>query len=462
MLKLLARAMMAPCPRRRPLTKPVLVAFAVFVVIYFLVLREARPGPHGQNGASSSSRAVGRASLGTHEELGLTEEDCRNVFPGLMDEIDRAVARGPFKVNIGNDKALIATVRNGDLYIRRPPGKGQLSKHMKERQLAALHQIYRAITSSPTPLPNTTFSLSIHDSPLPNSFVYARPAHDQPSSTYSTSKAHSFPMPHFSAWSWALPFLNSLPAASSTITNLESTLPFSKKNPRAIWRGTPWFANPLGVNPHLRQDLIRVAGKATSWADVQALDWTTNSASASNGLPIQDFCRYKYIIHTEGVSYSGRFSFHRMCRSIILSPPLEWFEPTTHLLRPIYSTVLLRGRSALDKETEKDPRAYPSKRTRQIWPADISLEEANIIFVKPDWTDLEETIAWLEAHPAIAERIAARQRDQFVGGGYVSKSAETCYWRSLLKGWNQVAQVAESELPEGVTFEEFILSSEAH
>ena len=270
-------------------------------------------------------------------------------------------------------------------------------------------------------------------------------------------------MPHFSAWSWALPFLNSLPAASSTITNLESTLPFSKKDSRAVWRGTPWFSNPLGPNPNLRQDLVRVASpsKASSWADVQSLNWTTNSASAANGLPIQDFCRYKYIIHTEGVSYSGRFSFHRMCRSVILTPPLEWFEPTTHLLRPVYSTVLLRGRSSLEREIKENPRPYPSERTREVWPADIGPETANIVFVKPDWSDLEQTVAWLEDHPEVAEGIAARQRDQFVGGGYVSKAAETCYWRSLLKGWNEVARVDASGLPSGVAFEEFILRPEA-
>lgn len=280
--------------------------------------------------------------------------------------------------------------------------------------------------------------------------------------TQPASKAHSFPMPHFSAWSWALPFLNSLPAASSVITNLEAALPFSRKDSRAVWRGTPWFANPSGVNPRLRQDLVRVAGKGnTAWADVQSLDWTTNSASASNGLPIQDFCRYKYVIHTEGVSYSGRFSFHRMCRSVILTPPLEWFEPTTHLLRPVFSTALLRGRAEFEVEMRENPRAHPSKRTREIWPTDVNLDDANIVFVKPDWSDLEETVAWLEAHPTVAEGIAARQRDQFVGGGYVSKAAETCYWRSLLKGWKEVAQVDEGDLPEGVTFEDFILSAEA-
>jgi hypothetical protein len=36
---------------------------------------------------------------------------------------------------------------------------------------------------------------------------------------------------------------------------------------------------------------------------------------------------------------------------------------------------------------------------------------ANIVFIPPDWSDLEAIVAWLRAHPEIAEGIAERQRE---------------------------------------------------
>ena len=84
-----------------------------------------------------------------------------------------------------------------------------------------------------------------------------------------------------------------------------------------------------------------------------------------------------------------------------------------------------------------------------------------MVFVSPDWSDLEATIQWLEDHPAVAEGIARRQRELFNDRGYLSPAAETCYWRALIKGWNQVAQPEgeEWEENEAVTWETFTLTT---
>ena len=130
---------MAPRPpRRRPLTRPFLLAVAFCAFIYYFLLSDNSSNRYGRGtNTRSSPKVFGAVSLATLDDLGLTEKECRDTFPGLMDEIDRAVANGPFDVNVENSKALIGTVRGGDLYIRRPPGKGQLSRHMKEVRLLA-------------------------------------------------------------------------------------------------------------------------------------------------------------------------------------------------------------------------------------------------------------------------------------------------------------------------------------
>ena len=44
-------------------------------------------------------------------------------------------------------------------------------------------------------------------------------------------------------------------------------------------------------------------------------------------------CRYKFTVQTEGTSYSGRLKYLQLCRSALITHPLEWQEFHTHLMR---------------------------------------------------------------------------------------------------------------------------------
>lgn len=327
------------------------------------------------------------------------------------------------------------------------------------------------------------------------------------------ANTRSFLMPHFSFWAWNLPFIGSMSRAAHAITSLEREYAgpggWQRKIGKAVWRGTAWFNSVH--SPRMRQKLMTTA-RGKPWADVETLAWTNtvSGRNASNALPIEDFCRYKYVVHTEGITYSGRFQFLQMCASVVLTPPLQWVQHTTHLVRPLFSSTLdlgpeteeveegnrargngkpgadekgngargaakaagggaksasasgTAGASGSDSGRERARHRWvPSERIRRGWPVQYDPDQANIVFVAPDWSDLEQTVAWLEAHPKVAEGIARRQRDLFVGGGYFSPAAETCYWRALVRGWAKVAQIEGEgwEGKEGVTFEAFSLKN---
>ncbi|KAI0974139.1 hypothetical protein F4678DRAFT_400026 [Xylaria arbuscula] len=508
----------------------------------------------------------------------LTEEQCRESFPGLLDEVDNEVAKGPFTLErpLNDLGPLIARIRDGQLYILSATRKGDLSKDMLEHRSATLHQIANALLTWPRPassssppsspfshIPNTIFAFSHHDDPKANTFSYSRPADPALQVAESGESKRFFPIPHFSFYSWTLPFIGSLSRAARRITEIEtetgmssgSGSSFASKIPRAVWRGTTWFNNPRAGR--LRQNLVRAFGTSpdesknknankesvSRWADIEALDWSSPSSSnknaqgkqtegkternASNALPIEDFCRYKYIIHTEGVTYSGRFQFHNLCASVVLTPPLAWMQYVTHLLRPVFSYTLdpsapdisspispsssppssfsssspppsrlsprslfsfftpspqnniqkekvesseekINGKSRgiprtpinLGENEQPPPLApYPAPWVRTAWPTEHSASEANIVFVAPDWSDLEATVAWLEAHPRTAAGIAGRQRALFEGGGYFSPAGEMCYWRGLIRGWSEIVRVDEGAFDdlEEMTWEEFSL-----
>jgi len=148
-----------------------------------------------------------------------------------------------------------------------------------------------------------------------------------------------------------------------------------------------------------------------------------------------------------------------MCASVVITPPINWVQHTTHLVRPLFSSDLDLESTAARNGLPPPKRWTPTERTRKAWPVQYRPEEANIVFVDREWADLEATVAWLEDHPDIAEGIARRQRELFVGGGYFSPAAEACYWRALVRGWAKVARTDGEgwEDAEGMTFEAFAL-----
>lgn len=157
----------------------------------------------------------------------------------------------------------------------------------------------------------------------------------------------------------------------------------------------------------------------------------------------------------QGKTYSGRLPYHQACASIILTPPPTFLLHTTHLLRPLFSSVLLSG-SHPSKPTKPPSNSYPLPATAKTWPLSYPPDDANIVFVRPDWSDLEATLKWLRDHPAIAAGIARRQRSLTVEKGYLSEAAEACYWRSMIRAWSRTARI-EGDWGEGMRWETFSL-----
>ncbi|KAH9906784.1 hypothetical protein F4778DRAFT_596189 [Xylariomycetidae sp. FL2044] len=485
--------------------------------------------PHGDGSDSSSGSSTGSSSKGPSPR-------------GLLGQ------------------SLLARIRSNQLTIVRAARRVDLSRDMLQHRSATLHQVARALLTAPEPLPDTVFAFNHHDDPRSETWSYARPADpdmlvvgvggsgggggkekeknekdDEASSSSSSTttkkkKKHYFPIPHFSFYAWPLPFIGSHGRAAAAISALEASTPFSDKIPRAVWRGTTWFNSARAGR--MRQDLV-AATRGKLWADVEALEWTTSTTTrkegekvgggdnggggmtknATNALPIPSFCAYKYIIHTEGVTYSGRFQYHQLCGSVVLTPPLAWMQHLTHMVRPVYSFDLLASgddddddvvdddekRNDKDEDEDEDKETserkqkkkkdapgipYPAPWHTRAWPptrhsssfssAAAAAEGANMVFVSPDWSDLEATVRWLERHPAVAEGIARNQRDLFHGGGYFSTAAEMCYWRALIRGWSEVVRMGgvgegeeeqqqqrfdDPDLYDGeMTWEEFSLS----
>ena len=451
-------------PRQRRRMRDILCCAGLVLIIYCLFLAGQVPGK-SQHETSSVTNPDSIAGLHPPEllnNLSLTVSQCEAAFPNLTWSIEDVVSQGPFTL-APKTAPVLGRIKDGQLHIVKSQRKNELSAEMLNSRTASLHQIHRALLAAPPsePVPDTVFALNFQDQPFGTAWAYSIQADpkSRPGFDDGNANARTFLMPHFSFWAWKLPFIGSMGRAAEAISQIETKLhpTFASKIPKAVWRGTTWFNSVH--NPRLRANLL-AAAKDKPWADVEALAWDGPGGSdgkgertASNSIPIEDFCRYRYILHTEGVTYSGRFQFLQLCASVVITPPIGWMQHATHLAKPVFSSALhgLEG-------------SWPAESpiTSRSWGQGYGAEEANIVFVKPDWSDLDDVIGWLEGNPDVAEGIARRQRGLFAGGGYFSPAAEACYWRVLIRGWSEVVQVDEGELGEvgpGQTFESFVLTN---
>lgn len=313
-------------------------------------------------------------------------DQCDAAFPGLFKEIERAQgfwrATGITKEDLDS-----APVENG--YTRAMIYDNQLYIINKEgsiysREQATMHAIHRAVLTSPEPLPNIEFAIYSADiAPLTAAWAYCRRAEQE----------KLWLVPFFGHWSWPETLVGSMNEVSMKAEDEETAWSWSKKIPKLFWRG-----NIRG--DHVRENLMNVATDKP-WADVKSLDWHNFESMHQDRKSMHEHCDYKYIMHTEGDSYSGRLSYLQHCRSVVVAHALEWIE---------YHHSLMHA----------------------------SGPEQNYVQVQRSLDDLEETIATLEGNSTLAEQIAENNIKTF-RERYMTRSAEACYWRKLIHAWSEVS-----------------------
>lgn len=267
------------------------------------------------------------------------------------------------------------------------------------RGLATLHALQRALLTAPGLLPDIEMVLRVND------FVAASTAW---SYTRKEDDGDVFLMPDFGYYAWPEPKVGSYGELRRNIDFAERATPWEHKDARLVWRGAPLVPVRHALVAHTR---------GRTWADVKALDWHNHAALERDRLAMEDHCRYKFVAHTEGNSYSGRLKYLQNCRSVVVAHKLEWIQHHHHLLV-------------------------------------ASGPHQNFVEVERDWSDLEAAMRHLLRDDAEARRIADNSVRMF-RERYLTSAAEACYWRKLIVGW---AAASDFEVhPRGVPVESFFL-----
>lgn len=370
----------------------------------------------------------------------LAKDQCAIAFPNNTYEIQDAVARLddagiPYdKLNFTLERTCTRLIiYEGKLYVLE--GATQEESYMgwlwEQRTIgnahnAFLNRLWRPITD----LPQTGTIMMIYDAvvgakpgTIPNiEFPFcadddAIRAHRGISWGYTRhtefeDQRQVWVIPDFGYWEWYSSKIYSYADARRRILHRANKLTWTERKSQMIWRGAVKF-NPI------RKTLVnQVSGKG--WSDVMDC-----GGGKYCFVPLEDHCNYKFILHTEGATYSGRMKYLQQCKSAMIMHTMHWITHFSHLLH---------------------------------WDG----PEQNVIKVEDDWSDLESKIQYYLEHPKETEAIAERGYKLFAER-YQTPAAISCYFRSLFDAWgaNQGYDVKlfdDHGLMRGVPFESYAIA----
>lgn len=329
------------------------------------------------------------ASDDTLDNLLRTQAQCVQDLPDLYDSIDISVSHYQNQPLQREDlerafegaegEFTWVVIRNNQLYVRSRHGGFQ------SRVQAVLADLHRAILTSPERLPDIEFLFNTADS--------------APSGNYSPVfglsrglKERAFLLPDFGYWAWPEPLVNGFTEFENQVERVEEEVPWKKKKNQLFWRGA------AKMNPE-REHLVSISEQNNeTWGNVRDIDW--GDLKEGDRYDMADHCRFKFLAHIEGATYSARLKYLQHCNSVIVTHERKWTTHLSHLLKPEGA-------------------------------------EQNVVVVGSDFSRVEMVMEDLLLNKEKARKIA-RSSQEIFGERYGRLGAEVCYWRQLIRGYHSI------------------------
>ncbi|SJX62208.1 uncharacterized protein SRS1_13055 [Sporisorium reilianum f. sp. reilianum] len=263
---------------------------------------------------------------------------CQAEFPLLYPQIQHNVAawkaKGGIKYSDLDEAARTCAanwgmarvvIRDGQLFLR------QVREGGESRISALLHLLHTAVVTDPS-----SFAPETDDDATNTGVELVLSEADKDASPTSdavwvlskrASEAESkgtWLLPDFGFAGWPEAGIASFDEFLHLAQLQDHLVPWSQKADRVLWRG---LANgyPPRVDLLSRTDPLKVPG-ADKWADVKQTSFHDVGADFHPIIPMHEHCRHKFLVQTEGNSYSGRGKFLWSCRSVTVAHPMEWTQ----------------------------------------------------------------------------------------------------------------------------------------
>ncbi|GMY10590.1 O-glucosyltransferase rumi homolog [Fagus crenata] len=139
---------------------------------------------------------------------------------------------------------------------------------------------------------------------------------------YCTTKDHyDIPFPDWSFWGWTETNIRPWDVEFHEIKRGSQRLSWSKKWPRAYWKGNPDVLSPI------RTELLKCNHSRKWGAQIMRQDWAEEERIGYEQSKLSNQCDYRYKIYAEGFAWSVSLKYILSCGSLslIISPEYEDF-----------------------------------------------------------------------------------------------------------------------------------------
>lgn len=324
---------------------PLLAALLCAVALVFSILPPTGPAALGKSDPwlKTSTKPLPVSARNT---LALSESVCAKEFPLLYPQLEELKQywkrRGGISKRDVDDLERAASgqnnwgwarviIRDGKVYIR------SLRKGVDTRLTAILMLLHDAVSADPgsyapgsgdQPLPPIDLILSVGDKEgFPGdesgpAWVLAKLMADRRSEGNWLS-------PDFGFSAWPEARAPSYPEVVELNRQVEEQVGgWAGKDDRAFWRGLPnWYPIRNDLMSRTKAASILPANHPDAWADIfPTTFWAQDPGDYKPLVALQDHCSRKYLVHSEGNSYSGRSKYLYSCHSVTISHKMEWTQ----------------------------------------------------------------------------------------------------------------------------------------
>ncbi|PWN48707.1 hypothetical protein IE53DRAFT_333240 [Violaceomyces palustris] len=361
----------------------------------------------------------------------MDEQRCKVEFPAFYDQIENNVrawqAKGGITLKDVDDAQFGAAdgwgfariiIKDGQLYIR------EVREGNESRMSALLHLLYQAVTTDPSSargggegsLPAIDMVISTADKDgiaAPAGWVMDKRVDEDP-------RNGRWLVPDFGFAGWPEAGIASYEEFLLLADKEERDHSWEKKDSRAFWRG---FANFYATRKDLLQRTsLTINPSRSTWSDVRETSFHDVGEQFSEIVPMHEHCRRKYLIHSEGNSYSGRSKYLLACHSVTIAHPLEW---TQHFHPALNS----------------DPTSPEQNIVQLPGPLFNGLEEEVLRLREMDKSGLGTSQGKVTPLSQNSARRIADNARQVLRQRYLTPAATMCYTRAALKAYASVQEV---------------------
>ena len=147
-------------------------------------------------------------------------------------------------------------------------------------------------------------------------------------------------IPCFTLWVFVAPSMGRWRSTFETLPKVADRLSWEDRIGKLMWRG---------AKTGDRQWLTGIGERKNDSAlDIEFIQWKPGKLSSQysdNFKTVQEYCRYKYLLHQEGWSYSNRLKYLMLCGSPVIHANFYgWEEYWYHLLTPDHNILVFKDK----------------------------------------------------------------------------------------------------------------------